>query len=177
MYSVICKFVDEYYLLPMYLFSKTRINNADEVLDVSNISGWNDRKALCKYKCVVKTNRKIFGVRLGAVSSKMAFFGGWFSAWCAGKVSPRKAAADRSCRWRETPAQPGAPSGAVAPRLWSGLLMEITCFGLQKCCQTQQDRRKRLKRIVGLNSIEHAWKGVGWDKYYDALFSPQLKEF
>lgn len=106
MYSVMLKCGDEYYLLAMYLFSKVRINNADKVLDVSNVSGRNDRKALCKYKCFVKTNRKLFGVRLGAVSSKMAFFGGWLSACSAGKVSPRKAAADCSCRWRETTAQP-----------------------------------------------------------------------
>lgn len=54
------KFVDECYLLAIYLFSKTRINNADQVLDVSNISGGNDRRMLCKYRRAVEINKNIW---------------------------------------------------------------------------------------------------------------------
>lgn len=63
-------------MLPCIYSVQQNKSNADKALDVSDLSGGNDRKMLCKYRAVVKMTRKIFGVRLGAVSSEISFLCG-----------------------------------------------------------------------------------------------------
>ncbi|KAF2977332.1 hypothetical protein EK904_003300, partial [Melospiza melodia maxima] len=106
--------------------SKTGINKSDKVLDVSNASGGNDRKVLYKYRCDVEMNRRIFGVKLGALGACRSVPGS-----CSCPPVPLEG--------NHSPAL--SVLGAVTPPLG------IVCPELPKCRQTRQERRKCLRGV------------------------------
>lgn len=125
-------------------------------------------------------SRKIFGVRLGAVSSKMSFIGGWFGAWSAGKVSFRKAAADCSCHWRETTARPWASSANATALvrfadgnylLWAAKMLPDPARlkeMLGKCCGVESPHTLE-KGLTG-TSITMLVFPLSWSSFKAVLF-------